>query len=355
MSEDTQENSVPEEAKLKQELEEVIPVEEQKKIIDKLAPAQEAEIPAYVDKWTNRGINTDRLDPERTKKIANDYQRLILERKETPVAILDNPLEAWVACNLIEQGKASVDDIPDLIKQSKAYFDQSIEDQKAGVADAVWPHQDGSYFSSVFSFYDFMINVVGVEFKPELLEKYHAWEETSHLGLIYPLDEICIVSQKASAIRLNEEGQLHCDGDYALKYEGRGNFEVYALYGVSVSKELAVTPARDLDFDTNFLQEQNADVKAVFLRKVGVEALLEKGSKIDTYEKYSIDWWDKSEYELWDMESLFTSHDYAPHLRMKNQTTGVWHVEAVSKDCKNIEEALKERFGEDTYELMAIA
>jgi hypothetical protein len=323
-------------------------------MIEKLTEAQEAQISNYVDKWVAQGNNTDRFDLEFATPIIHKFQELILERKTTPVVLVDNPLEAWVACNLIEQKKASVDDIPDLLAKVDAYFDLSMEEQKAGVADPIWPHQDGSLFSSVFSYYDYMINEAGVKLEPDLLTKYKVWEETSHLGLIYPLDDICIVTQKASTIRVDEEGRLHCDGDYALKYEGRGDFKIYALFGVNVSKELALTPAQDLDIDL-FLKEENADIRAAFIQKVGVETLLERGEKIDTYENYDVEWWSKSEYELWDMNTLYTTVEYAPHLRMKNQTTGVWHVEAVSPDCRNIEDALKERFGEEQYQIMAIA
>ena len=71
------------------------------------------------------------------------------------------------------------------------------------------------------------------------------------------------------------------------------------------------------------------------------------GKKVDSYINYDQEenpWWWKSEYELWDMGSVFEL-EYQPYVKMKNQTTGIWHVEAVSPACRTLVAAIKERFG----------
>ena len=327
-------------------------------MIEKLTENQINKIPEYVNKWVDIGLNTDRLSPEETTRIVNDYQEHILTQDRTEVVIFDNPLECWVACNYIEDGVASIDDIDDLRTKVYAFFDLPKEERLKLVKGATWPYQDGSYFASVFSFYDYMINELDeLEIEESLLAKYQVWQETSKLGPIFPLDTIAFVSQKATVIKMSEENQLHCDGAPAIEYAGRGDFKVYSLFGVRVSEEYAVTPSHEIDLDT-VLSEQNADVKAALVRKVGIERLLDKGVKVDTYENYDQEenpWFWKSEYELWDMNFLFETHDYAPHLKMLNQTTGIWHVEAVSPSCRTLKDALKERFGESQYEIMSIA
>ena len=71
--------------------------------------------------------------------------------------------------------------------------------------------------------------------------------------------------------------------------------------------------------------------------------MLNECKLMDSYKDYNDEWWTKSEYELYDALPLYegvTRHARCPHLKMKNQTTGIWHVEGVHPGCKTIEEAL---------------
>ena len=172
--------------------------------------------------------------------------------------------------------------------------------------------------------------------------------------MIYPLDNVCVVCEKPTVIKLNENNILHCDGGPALEYDGYGDLKIYALEGVNVPEWLATTRANDINIE-QYNDIQNADIKAAFIRKVGVERLLGKGVKIDTYENYDEEWWNKSQYELWDMNSIFTSKKYAPYLKMVNQTTGVFHVEGVSPNCKTLVDAIRERFGGMDFTIESIS
>jgi len=55
------------------------------------------------------------------------------------------------------------------------------------------------------------------------------------------------------------------------------------------------------------------------------------------------------------MASLFPGLDYQPYLKMMNQTTKIWHVEALSPNCRTIKDTLKERFGGREMEIADIA
>jgi hypothetical protein len=46
------------------------------------------------------------------------------------------------------------------------------------------------------------------------------------------------------------------------------------------------------------------------------------------------------------MSALFPREYYAPHLWMKNLTTGVYHLEGVHPNCKTLPEALRFREGD---------
>lgn len=296
-------------------------------MIEKLTEAQEAAIPKYVDKWTKIGLSTDQLELGQVEEIVHTFQKNALDTEPTPVHLFQSPISAWnKVCDLCEITE---------------------EDRK----NFIYPFLDGSFSAGTFAYYDFFIEECGIELTAELLKKWHAWKETSKLGLVYVFPEFVVASQKPTAIHRNEFG-LHGDGVPALQYGEE--FKMWYLNGVSVPQYLAETPAEDLDVEF-FNKEQNADVKAEFIRKYGVERLLEKGKLVDTHENYKKEWWTKSGYELFDMKEHFPNIDVdrVLFLKMVNQTTGIFHVEAVSPGCDTIEKALRERFGGD-YEIADI-
>jgi hypothetical protein len=316
----------------------------EKQKIDKLTPEQEAKMPAYVQKWIDIGTNTDRLDPVRTKKTIDQYRALINRPVDVPMIILDNPLEAWAACHLITNFGVRIED---LNAELDGVFNGNPK--KYDIPPAQLPWQSGSFFAATFSFYDFMFEEVGVEIDAELYAKYKTWEATSQIGCIYPMEEYTIVSEKPTEIHLNfnAANRLHRDGGPALTYAGRGNLKVYSLNGVRVPEYIAVTPEEKLDLDY-YKTITNADIKAEFVRKAGIERFKELGTLLDTYKNYQgeeyIKWHD-SQYELWDMEAIFDGLSSAPYLSMVNQTTSIFHFEGVSPDCQDLKSAIKQRLG----------
>jgi len=203
------------------------------------------------------------------------------------------------------------------------------------VREFVYPWLCGSNEASCFSFYDFMQNELGIE--SNLWDKFNIWKETSKLGLIYPLENICIVSEKPIKIVM-VDGKLHCDGGPSVEYAD--GTKVWSLNGVRVPKYLAETPEGGLSTDF-FNKEKNADVRAEFIRKYGIERMEKLGKSVDSYKNYSNKAWFESEYELIDMSPIFQSINYAPHLKMKNQTTGIYHLEAVHPSCKTLANAFE--------------
>jgi hypothetical protein len=319
--------------------------------ITELTPEQQAKMPEYVDKWIKIGTNTDRLDPARTRKTIDGFRKLINMAVDVPLLIVKNPIEGWVASSLALQG-VEYEDIND---EMKLVFNGNIKNRN--IPKATMPWQTGSFFAASFSFYDYMLEVVGVEFTAELWAKYKTWEATCELGCIYPLVNMTIVSEKPLEIHLNETNVLHCDGRPALVYDGLGDFVIHSLNGVRVPQWLAETDAEALQLD-QYHSIDNADVRAEFVRKVGIERFLDSGTLIDCYSNYDVnthDWWHKSSYELYDMSSMFEGLDYAPYLKMTNQTTGIYHMEGVSPKCRTVGDALKERFGGRDFVISAIA
>ncbi len=309
--------------------------------IDKLTPEQEAMLPVYVKKWIGIGTNTDRLDYNNTVEIIKGFRELLNDDVNVPLLIVDDPLEAWVGCCLLEHGVK----FEDLVGEIKKVFNGNPE--KYEIPPASLPWQSGSFFASPFAFYEYMLRELKLEIEPELRAKYDKWERTCELGVICPMKTATIVSQKPTSVCLNEQNVLHKDGGPALTYDGLGEIKIYALNGVTVPDWLAITPSHEIPLE-KYKQLDNPDVKSEFVRKVGIERFLDQGKVLDTYESYPADkfkWWHLSQYKVVDMAFLYPNLTSAPYLHMVNQTTGAFHVEGVSPECTTIEKALEERFG----------
>lgn len=325
--------------------------------VTEITKEQEARFPEYVKKWSdvctanNAQISYENIPVD---EIVRDFRNLIQLPTEVPTIITNNPLEAWVMCCLVEQKV----EIKDLANEMESVFNGNPK--KYVIPAGSLPFQRNS-LASVHSFYDVIFTEFGasrVNVSDELKTKYDVWERTTkNLYAVYPLQTVTIVSRHPKYIKLNENRVVHCDGGPAIEFDGFGDFKTYALNGIPVPEYLAVTPSHQIDI-AKYNHETNADVKAEFIRKVGVERFLHMGIKLDTYENYDQEthtWWWKSEYELWDMKCLYPSLDTAPFLKMKNCTTGVWHVEGVDEKCKNLSDAIKDRFNGKDLKIVAVA
>jgi len=218
--------------------------------------------------------------------------------------------------------------------------------------DMYFGGQQWLHWKSMYAFAE----MIGEKYSPEDSELLADWmEEAKQLHWWFPFEGICLISERPIKLEVNETGVLQCENGMAFEYAD--GFGAYFLNGVAVPDWLVTTDAENLDIN-KFLKEENTDVKAEFVRKYGVERMLNFGNKIDSYENYDQEenpWWWKSEYELWDMHTLFPGLDYQPYLKMTNQTTGIFHVEALSPAVRTISDALKERFGGREMRIVSIS
>ncbi len=198
-----------------------------------------------------------------------------------------------------------------------------------------WCQHDIGWIGYYLYFYKY--GLLKTDDDSEIVEMWYKLSKSC--GWCYNFENLVVVCEKPCELNINDRGELHRDGGLALKYSD--GYGLYMLNGVSVPKYLAVTPAGNLDVEF-FKKEKNADVKAEFIRKYGIDRMMEMGKVIDTYKKYNNgEWWERSGYTLIDMSPIFESIDYAPHIKMVNQTIeGLYHLEAVAPECKSLEDAL---------------
>jgi hypothetical protein len=152
------------------------------------------------------------------------------------------------------------------------------------------------------------------------------------------------------------------EDNYTKMYYRYGEKERFFFDRIEVPKWLYVTPAEELN-PKDYLLLQNADIKAHFVKKIGVDRLVEFGTVVDTYENYpDNEMWAKSEYKIIDMHEFIPPRrivnqwgyvirtakpfTYAPFLYMKNQTTGIYHLEGIHPRCRTLYDAIKMRYNE---------
>ena len=199
-----------------------------------------------------------------------------------------------------------------------------------------------SLYSGIFwrfwtTYYRFA-EAIGVKLNTEKLDLLENF--AMHCPIIAPYKGICFVSELPKRVHFKNQ-KLHNDGGSCIEWRATneaGKVEHFFLNGIKVPEYLAKTPTGLLDIEF-FKNEKNADIKAEFIRKYGIDRMVDIGVVIDTYQNYTNEWWAKSEYKVIDMSPIFTTVKFAPHLYMKNQTTGIYHLEALTPDCKILKDA----------------
>jgi hypothetical protein len=243
----------------------------------KLNNDQILKLDAYRDSYIEIGLNTDEFD---TRECAYDIQRFytdILKREITQVIVLDSPYHCWTdICRLFEINNDHVRwyilrqicfhtqrqifyqvgrDIRTNIrnqvnKQVRSLIWNQVRKRVLdivgyGVGVQIWdkvseqvltqnyleyvnPYLQGSFDSYIFSFYDYFINVVGVEIDNATLANYNTWKSTLKYGQIFPLEGVCYVSKKPEEINVNSAGKLHAEDKPAVSYE---DLKLYYING----------------------------------------------------------------------------------------------------------------------------
>ena len=180
--------------------------------------------------------------------------------------------------------------------------------------------------------------MLGVTFDDDIYNLFVNFN--SEVNFIIPYNGIVFISRKPEYIGWKGK-VLHCETGPAVRY--KDGYSLFTLNGVKVPEWLVTTHSDALD-PKKVLDIENADQRAEGIRKLGIERLVQYGKVKDTYKNYDDAWFDNSKYELIDMAPIFKTIKYAPYLKMLNQSVpGVWHLEAVSKECQTVQDAVNFR------------
>jgi len=329
-------------------------------------------LPVIREEWINRLLNPVKIDRDKSKKWIEwlyDFCGL----KKPHVLFLDSPMAAQYACNLIPKlDLAQVWDQVDT--QVWSQVDTQVRSQVGDQVDTqvrnqVWSQVrsqvgdqvDLKHYTTAWrgtcwdfgwlSFYEYF-QKIGTEYKTTEFNEFLKLKDLGIFSMIQ-LDGLCVVYGMPNIVKRDGENNLHSDDSYAIQWpDGYG---LYFMHGTAVPEYMVKTKAADLDIK-RVLAETNTDVRLEGMRKIGTEKLTEHGKLIDTYKNYSKDdhyWWYASEYELYDLNTIFDG--LGLWFKMKHQTIDQYCVEGV-ENCRTIQECLSYRNNKnmDKYETINI-
>ena len=220
----------------------------------------------------------------------------------------------------------------------------------------VWPFLDGHWSSCYYAWAE-CCRELGVENLPD--QALDAYIATRTVDCIYPRKTYCIVSDTPRTIQW-QNGQSHCEDGPAVEYSD--GCAVFALHGIRVPRIVVETPTRQVDnawIRTNFLKQANVEVRREIIRRFGIENIMnllnpkcvdklvvavDTGQRLYEHIQEAPAGSRLLQYELL-MVPLGDGMEN-PYLKMENASiNNIWHIEAVSPDCRTVREALTFRNG----------
>jgi len=188
-----------------------------------------------VDKYIQIGLATDHITHRKAEKYLLPFYEKILKKQLPPIIIAPSPLAAWEQVRTQEVRTQIRDqELEDQVRQLEDQVWDHVEDQveaqiraQAGGAqveeqvwtqvwaqvgaqvkdqteDFRWPFLEGQFDASWGAWYAYYHEVMGVKFDCPAKE-YH---DLVNLSLIYPLEDVVVLSDKPAEIQRNNNG-LH--------------------------------------------------------------------------------------------------------------------------------------------------
>jgi len=285
-----------------------------------VTPAELERMYAIRDKWIRIAFATlDSVSPDNDDKIRDAIERL------------------YRAAN-IAKPRVIIVDSPYIMALAYRKALEMLSQLKSDATGREWGHvyQGGNMWAGFLAYAEALRDVIGLT-GLDCWEKYQAWEDAAKCsGFRVMHEKFCIVSRFPVELHVGEKKLPHNDNGPSHRW--RDGFEIYTLNGVRVRKEVVTTPPELMTRDflmKYFIVEQNVDVRAQILKKLGVELFLSRmggtliASEPPVYELYSLD--------------LGGETRAAKYLKMKNPSVDLWHVEPVDDACTTIDEALHSR------------
>lgn len=291
-----------------------------KKKIEELTPAQIAKFPEYVAKYVGLGLSTLQLNPFLKEELTNIIGRVYKAGGlEAPKQVLfyDSPKAVLEAACCMKYGVSS-----DKITQ------QMLNDEHANF---IYGSQDASWLS-FYAFFQNETEITGIEPLNPLMSLL------GKCSFILPYDSVCFVSQNLSQVSM-ANGRLHNTTGPAWSYAD--GFCGYSLQGIAVPK-FVIDCINGANHYEDVLKIRNVEQRLVAIRHIGIQHFMRefKGREIDQFGVVQAD--GRPEYVL---HEVTIAGEKEKLLEMKNPSEDKRHYEFVPPTVKSAQEAYVTRFG----------
>jgi hypothetical protein len=209
-----------------------------------LTPEQEAKIPEYITKYMAMSTNTAKITDEE----AEEGVKALYE-------LLELPMPEIVKMPSI---KAAWDEVVErCVPPDEKDRDIIVKELKD---EPVWPRSEGSFDAGYFAYCDFLIQELNIE----LPDIYHLYRKTAPLHLMWPLDDVCILSERFNTCEVRGT-QLHCESGPAIAYDD--GLKMWYINDLEVDEKVVMRPHEQTRDEIE--KEQNADIKAIRIERYG--------------------------------------------------------------------------------------
>lgn len=174
--------------------------------IDSITKEQEALLADYREEGIRVGLDTSRMDKKVVEDLINRVYREILKKEPVPVYFEKGPISGYA-------------------KAKELGYTQSLTSfhshSMSGSFDTNWAYS--------FKYYKDVLGVKNIEVTNLMVEV------CQNMGQWAPFETCCIVMEKPTIIKKDDEGLLHCEDGPAIAYED--GFEVYGWHGQRIPRE----------------------------------------------------------------------------------------------------------------------
>lgn len=260
-------------------------------MITKLTKKQEAQIPAYRDKWIEIGLRTGETDFETFDKyMPICYEKAGLKYPKNVVRVkspLVGALAASVAKAIWKKKRDAVDGAVGGAVDGAVNTAISIA-KKAGVTLS-WHYWFGGQFWVGgwywgVTFVNFFFDICKLKLSKDIMERALAYQKVCEsVNYIWTNSNFVIVCERPIRIERNAEGRLHSNKNKAIEYSD--GYGLYYIHGVKFTEE-QFNKIKDASI-SEIISWKDIDQRSALLRERPVEELLKEVPKklIDsTYE-----------------------------------------------------------------------
>ena len=284
----------------------------------------------WLDKWRSP---RKELDKHKVEEVVNKLGELYFKKSKTPrkFYFYRSLKQAFNVATLAVKAptfKAFEKEMKNVLLKSKDFNFDILSYAIYGQFDSGWLY-----------YYDFLYNEKIKQENVTDFQKPLLFMELADLtSFVWLFKDVAIVVERA-VVNLDDQYNLHADGEPAMKFDD--GEEIYRWHGRFLNRKYGSVLSKDWKPEW-IVEEENTDTRMLLLEQIGVDRALEvlnariiNKATIDTLNG-------KHYYELLHLD-FDKEHKDLTYLKMINPSTGTFHVEGVSNDCKTVQEAINWR------------